>query len=56
MISSRRSARASPGQDGERIRKLKAAAEFAVYTPGSTAGIPVSILKSFAYPGDAGQV
>jgi hypothetical protein len=41
------------GQDGERIRKLKGAAEFAIYTPGSTAGIPVSILKSFAFPGDA---
>jgi len=41
------------GQDGERIRKLKEAAEFAIYTPGSTAGIPVSILKSFAFPGDA---
>jgi len=41
------------GQDGDRIRKLKAAADFAVYTPGSTAGIPVSILKSFAFPGDS---
>ncbi len=41
------------GQDGERIRKLRNAAEFAVYTPGSTAGIPVSILKSFAFPGKA---
>ncbi len=41
------------GQDGERIRKLKSAAEFAVYTPGSTAGIPVSILRSFAFPGKA---
>ena len=41
------------GQDGERIRKLKSSADFAVYTPGSTAGIPVSILKSFAFPGKA---
>ncbi|MGE5247203.1 MAG: ATP-binding protein [Verrucomicrobiota bacterium] len=40
------------GQDGERIRRLREAAEFVIYTPGSTAGIPVSILKSFAYPGD----
>ncbi len=39
------------GQDGERIRKLRGAAEFAVYTPGSAAGIPVSILESFACPG-----
>jgi hypothetical protein len=38
------------GQDGERIKKLRDAADFAVYTPGSTAGIPVSILKSFSAP------
>ena len=41
------------GQDGDRIRRLREAAEFAVYTPGSTAGLPVSILKSFASPGPA---
>jgi Type IV secretion-system coupling protein DNA-binding domain len=29
---------------------LKAAAEFAVYTPGSTSGLPVNILSSFALP------
>lgn len=39
------------GQDGSRIRRLKDAAEFVVYTPGSTAGRPVSILKSFSVPG-----
>jgi hypothetical protein len=38
------------GQDGERIRRLRDSAEVAVYTPGSNAGIPVSILKSFAAP------
>jgi len=38
------------GQDGERIRRLKESAEFAVYTPGSGAGIPVSILRSFDPP------
>lgn len=41
------------GQDGDRIRRLKAAADFAIYTPGSTAGLPVSILKSFAAPAGA---
>jgi hypothetical protein len=41
------------GQQPERIRKLKEAADFAVYTPGSTAGLPVSILKSFAAPAKA---
>jgi hypothetical protein len=38
------------GQGGERIKRLRAAADFAVYTPGSTAGLQVSILKSFAAP------
>lgn len=37
-------------EDGDRIRRLKAAAEFSIYTPGSNAGIPVSILKSFDVP------
>lgn len=41
---------ASWGQDGDRIRRLKDSAEFVIYTPGSTAGIPVSILKSFSAP------
>ena len=36
------------GQSGDRIRRLRDAADFAIYTPGSTAGIPVSILRSFA--------
>ena len=38
------------GQDGERIKRLRDAADFRVYTPGSNAGIPVSILKSFDAP------
>jgi hypothetical protein len=38
------------GQDGGRIRKLRESAEFAVYTPGSNAGISVSILQSFTAP------
>jgi hypothetical protein len=41
------------GQDGDRIRRLRAAADFAVYTPGSRAGIPLSILRSFAAPPEA---
>ncbi|HEY0728661.1 MAG TPA: DUF87 domain-containing protein, partial [Pyrinomonadaceae bacterium] len=43
---------ASWGQDGERIKRLRDAAEFRVYTPGSNAGIPVSILKSFDAPNE----
>ncbi len=38
------------GQDGARIQRLREAADFAIYTPGSNAGLPVSILKSFAAP------
>lgn len=41
------------GQDGARIERLRAAADFAVYTPGSRAGHPLSILSSFASPPDA---
>ncbi len=41
------------GQSGERIARLKAAADFAIYTPGSSAGLPVAVLKSFAAPGTA---
>jgi hypothetical protein len=44
---------ASWGQDGERIRRLKEAADFSIYTPGSTAGLPVSVLASFAAPAAA---
>jgi hypothetical protein len=38
------------GQSGERIRRLKDAADFRVYTPGSNAGFPVSILSSVTAP------
>ncbi|MFH1102620.1 MAG: DUF87 domain-containing protein, partial [Pseudomonadota bacterium] len=38
------------GQNPDRIQKLKASAEFSVFTPGSLAGIPVNILRSFAPP------
>lgn len=41
---------ASWGEDGARIARFKNAAEFTIYTPGSTAGVPISILKSFAAP------
>jgi len=37
-------------QDGSRIQRLRDAADFAIYTPGSNAGLPVSILKSFDAP------
>ena len=37
-------------QDGARIKRLRDAADFRIYTPGSNAGLPVSILKSFVAP------
>ena len=41
---------ASWGEDGARIQRLRDAADVLIYTPGSNAGIPISILKSFAAP------
>lgn len=38
------------GQDVERIRKLRETVDFRVYTPGSTAGRPMTILKCFSAP------
>jgi hypothetical protein len=38
------------GQDGGRIARLRDAAEFALYTPGSSSGRPLSIVRSFAAP------
>jgi hypothetical protein len=38
------------GESAGRIQRLRDAAEFVIYTPGSSAGVPVSILKSFAAP------
>jgi hypothetical protein len=38
------------GQPPERIARLRAAADFALYTPGSTAGRPLSVLASLAPP------
>ena len=38
------------GQDGARIARLRAAADFAIYTPGSRAGLPLSILSSLDAP------
>src|SRR5512134_2220605 len=37
-------------EDGARIARLRAAAEVTIYTPGSDAGRPLSVLRSFAAP------
>ena len=38
------------GQSPDRISRLRSSADFAIYTPGSRAGLPVSVLSSFAAP------
>ena len=38
-------------QDGSRIAKLRNTVDLAIYTPGSEAGLPLSILSSFGAPG-----
>jgi hypothetical protein len=45
-----RSGLAAWDQDGARIRELRQTADIAVYTPGSAAGLPVSVLRSFDAP------
>jgi hypothetical protein len=41
------------GQDVSRIERLRRSADFTIFTPGSRAGFPVSILSSFAAPAGA---
>ena len=41
------------GQNVERIRKLRQSVDFAIYTPGSNAGLQVSVLRSFDAPSQA---
>jgi len=41
---------ADGGQGADRVRKLKDAVDMAIYTPGSSAGIPISILRSLGAP------
>jgi hypothetical protein len=38
------------GQDAARIQRLRSAADVAIYTPGSSAGLPLTVLRSFAAP------
>ena len=41
---------ASWGQDGARIQKFRDSVDLTIYTPGSSAGVPMTILKSFDAP------
>jgi DNA helicase HerA-like ATPase len=38
------------GQDGARIQRLRDAVDMAIYTPGSSAGLPLTVLRSFDAP------
>lgn len=40
-------------QEPARISKLRESADFAIYTPGSNAGLPLTVLQSFAAPSAA---
>jgi hypothetical protein len=44
---------AASGQGAERIARLRAAGEVAIFTPGSDAGLPLSVLRSFRAPATA---
>jgi hypothetical protein len=41
------------GQNGDRIRRFREAVDIAIYTPGAQAGLPLSIVRSFAAPAAA---
>jgi len=43
------------GEAPDRITRLRESAEFAVFTPGSSAGIPISVLRSFSVPPEAAR-
>ncbi|HUP25798.1 MAG TPA: DUF87 domain-containing protein [Thermoanaerobaculia bacterium] len=38
------------GQDGARVARMRSSADFHLYTPGSNAGLPLSLLRSFDPP------
>ncbi len=41
---------AASQQDGARIQRLRDAVDMAIYTPGSSAGLPLTVLRSFDAP------
>jgi len=41
------------GEDGARIERFNSAVEKTIYTPGSSAGVPLTVLKSFTAPPQA---
>jgi len=43
------------GQDGAQIARLREAVDLAIYTPGSTAGLPLSVMQSLDAPPPAAR-
>ncbi|WP_397568221.1 helicase HerA domain-containing protein [Schlesneria sp. T3-172] len=43
---------ASWGQPPERIKRFRDAVDISIYTPASNAGLPLTVMKSFAVPND----
>ena len=41
------------GEDGARIARFAESVDTAIYTPGSSAGLPLTVLRSFRAPGPA---
>ena len=41
------------GQGPDRIQRFRAAVDIAIYTPGSNAGLPLAVLKSFHVPSES---
>jgi len=41
------------GEDGARIERFRNSVDLAIYTPGSNAGLPLTVLRSFAAPAPA---
>jgi hypothetical protein len=41
------------GEDGARIKKFRDSVDLAIYTPGSNAGLPLTVLRSFDAPAPA---
>lgn len=41
------------GEDAARVRRFRDAVDLAIYTPGGSSGLPLSILRSLAAPGEA---
>jgi len=41
------------GQPPERVKRFRDAVDLAIYTPGASTGLPLSVLRSFGAPSDA---